>query len=188
MKKMLMGILAVFAMISMASCAEVKQNQNINTKKVEKAENKVVTQKEQATSPKANDEKMQQSNGIIPNNPNIQRPNIITINGVGEGVAPMDAQSPAQARLLAKETAMAVAYKRLAEKMYGIRLSAKDKIKDLMTQSSEIRTSVYGLIRGATIDEESWKNGIYTVVLVVKLNACEWSKYLTSTPYYKCGN
>ena len=126
--------------------------------------------------------------GIIQNSPNLPKSNIITISGTGEGVARPDAISPAQARALARIAAIAYAYKNLAEKMYGIRLSAKDRIKDLVAQRTEVRTAVYGIIKGARIDEESWKDGLYTVKLVVDLNACIWSKYLTSKSFYQCGN
>jgi len=127
---------------------------------------------------------------IIENTPVINHCNhLITISGIGEGVARPDAISPAQARALARRAAIADAYRSLAEKMYGIRLSAKDRIRDLVTQRTEVRTAVYGIIRGAKIDEESWKNGLYKVVLLVKLDTCRWNRYLTAPSLYcgKCG-
>ena len=111
---------------------------------------------------------------------------VITISGIGEGVARLNVISPAQAEALARRAAIADAYRSLAEKMYGIRLSAKDRVRDLVTQRTEVRTAVYGIIRGAKIDEESWKNGLYRVVLLVKLDTCRWNKYLSAPSLY-CG-
>ena len=140
------------------------------------------------TSPAANVPTTSLNNsGIIQNSPYLPKSNIITISGIGEGVARPDAISPAQARALARRAAIADAYRSLAEKMYGIRLSAKDRIRDLVAQRTEVRTAVYGIIKGARIDEEGWRDGLYTIKLVVNLDACMWSKYLTSTPLYKCG-
>jgi len=137
---------------------------------------KVPTQ--QAQAPKAT--------GVIPNSPVLKRPAIIKVSGVGEGVPPAWATTPAQAKALARRAAIADAYRSLAEKMYGIRLSAKDRIKDLIAQRTEVRTAVYGIIRGATIDEEEWKDGLYRVVLLVNLDACMWSSYLSAPSLYNC--
>ena len=125
--------------------------------------------------------------GVIPNSPKLAAPTVIKISGVGEGVPPVSTVSPAQARALARRAAIADAYRSLAEKMYGIKLSAKDRIRDLIAQRTEVRTAVYGIIRGATIDEESWKDGLYKVVLVVNLDACMWSSYLSAPSLYRCG-
>jgi len=131
--------------------------------------------------------KLEKVTGVIPNSPRLLRPRIIKVSGVGEGVPPVNTVSPAQAKALARRAAIADAYRSLAEKMYGIRLSAKDRIRDLIAQRTEVRTAVYGIIRGATIDEEEWKDGLYKVVLVVNLDACRWSNYLSSPSLYRCG-
>jgi len=128
----------------------------------------------------------QPASGIIPNSPVLNRPSVIKISGIGEGVPPISVTSPAQARALARRAAIADAYRSLAEKMYGIRLSAKDRIRDLVAQKTEVRTAVYGIIRGATIDEENWKDGLYKIVLVVHLDACMWSNYLSAPSLYQC--
>ena len=130
--------------------------------------------------------KSEKLTGVIPNSPRLLRPSIIKVSGVGEGVPPVNTVSPAQAKALARRAAIADAYRSLAEKMYGIRLSAKDRIRDLIAQRTEVRTAVYGIIRGATIDEEEWKDGLYKVVLVVNLDACRWSSYLSSPSLYRC--
>jgi len=137
-----------------------------------------------------NEEVVNQQNvkvsAIIPNSPVLQRPSIIKVTGVGEGVPPVSVVSPAQAKALARRAAIADAYRSLAEKMYGIRLSSKDRIRDLIAQRTEVRTAVYGIIRGAKIDEEIWKDGLYRIVLVVNLDACMWSNYLSEPSLYQC--
>jgi hypothetical protein len=124
--------------------------------------------------------------GLIPNSPVLVKPRLIKVTGIGEGVPPVNTVSPAQAKALARRAAIADAYRSLAEKMYGIRLSAKDRIRDLIAQRTEVRTQVYGIIRGAKIDEEVWKDGLYRVTLIVNLDACRWSNYLTAPSIYKC--
>jgi len=119
-----------------------------------------------------------QVNGIVPNDPILQVAPIIVIRAIGEGVAPIDAISPAQAQALARRAAIADAYRALGEKMYGVRLNAKDTVRDLVMRHSEIRSQVYALIRGGRIDEESFKNGLYRVTMEVKLNAKRWQRYL----------
>jgi len=125
-------------------------------------------------------------NGLIPNSPYVTAPNIIHIIGIGEGVAPIDAVSKPQAIALARRAAIDDAYRNLAEQMYGIKLSAKDRIKDLIAQRTEVKTAVYGIIRGAKLDDEKYKDGIYRVTLTVDLDACVWSNYLTAPSLYQC--
>jgi len=171
MKKLMLG-LGAFGIILNAAQVNVPSNSDKNV-------NITISQ------PKINN--IQKSSGIIQNSPKLVRPSIIKVSGVGEGVPPEWATSPAQARALARRAAIADAYRSLAEKMFGIRLSAKDRIKDLIAQRTEVRTAVAGIIKGATIDEESWKDGLYKVVLIVNLDACRWSNYLSAPSLYKCG-
>ena len=179
MKKILLSMLVGSSLLIGAEISKTikvpsnTSNINVNVKMPEVKQNSQVT-----SAPMPN---------IIENTPVINACNhIITISGTGEGVARPDAISPAQAKALARRAAIADAYRSLAEKMYGIRLSAKDRVRDLVTQRTEVRTAVYGIIRGAKIDEESWKDGLYKVVLLVKLDTCRWNRYLTAPSLY-CG-
>jgi hypothetical protein len=119
------------------------------------------------------------TSSVIPNTPILRVAPIITLMAVGEGVAPINSISPAQARALARRAAIADAYRVLGEKMYGIRLSAKETVKDMVLKHSEIRTQVYGIVKGAKIEEESFQEGLYTVTMEVKLDASIWQKYLS---------
>ncbi len=116
---------------------------------------------------------------VIPNNPVLKRTNIITIRAIGMGVAPESTISPAQALVLAKRAAIADAYRQLGEKMYGIRINAKDTVKDAVIKSSQIRTQVNGLIRNAEIMETVYQDGLCQVEMELKLDGRRWYRVLS---------
>lgn len=92
---------------------------------------------------------------------------LIHISVVGQGVAPMNTSSPAQAYALAKRAAIADAYRAIAEKVKGVRIDGQDTIKNMMVQRSTIRTYVQAMVRNASIVETTFKEGLCEVEMEV---------------------
>jgi len=105
---------------------------------------------------------------------------VFTIESSGQGVVPSNVTSVAQAKAMARRAAILDAYKALAEKIYGIKINGKDSVRNLMLQNSTLRAYVNGIIRGANIDEESFKDGIYTVTMSVKIDSDYWNKLINN--------
>ncbi len=55
----------------------------------------------------------------------------ILISVTGQGVAPMNTSSPAQAYALAKRAATADAYRLIAEKVKGVHIDGQDLVKKI---------------------------------------------------------
>jgi len=111
---------------------------------------------------------------------------ILMVEAKGIGIVPCSgACSTAQAKVMARRAAILDGYRALIEKIYGIQINGRDTVRDMALQSSVLRSHIEGLVRGATIEEEDFKNGIYTVVMSVKLNINKWNEYLASSnnPY-----
>lgn len=119
-----------------------------------------------------------ESEFVIPNAPILKPTNIITIRAIGMGVAPDTAKSTAQAMVLAKRAAILDGYRQLGEKMHGIRINAKDTVKDAVVVRSEIRTELYSIVRGAEVLETIWDNGLCQVEMEVKLDGRRWYRVL----------
>ena len=91
------------------------------------------------------------------------------ISVVGQGVAPNNTISPAQAYALAKRAAIADAYRLIAEKVKGVKVEGKDYIKNMIVKRSTVRTYVNAMIRNANIEDTTFKDGLCEVEMDVKL-------------------
>ena len=91
------------------------------------------------------------------------------ISVVGQGVAPMNTTSPAQAYALAKRAAVADAYRLVAEKVKGVRVEGQDVIKNMMVKRSTVRTSVSAMVRNANVVETTFKDGLCEVEMEILL-------------------
>lgn len=123
------------------------------------------------------------SEDIIPNSPILRSQKVMTISAKGLGVAPTNTTSPAQALALAKRAAVVDAYRQLGEKMYGIRVDAKDTIRDMASRSSIVKTRLLAVIKNAEIVDETYNNGLYEITMEVKLDAGKWNKILSGNEY-----
>jgi hypothetical protein len=92
------------------------------------------------------------------------------ISVVGQGVAPMNTISPAQAYALAKRAAIADAYRAIAEKVKGVRIDGQDLIKNMMVKRSTIRTSVKAMVRNANVVETTFKEGLCEVEMEIVIS------------------
>ncbi|MEM0337927.1 MAG: hypothetical protein QW683_08440 [Candidatus Caldarchaeum sp.] len=92
------------------------------------------------------------------------------IEAKGEGAFPRDAESPGQARLMAKRAAILDAQRNLVETLSGVRLTAETVVKNFLVQSDVIQTRVQGYIQGAVVVKEQQRGDSYEVVLRMPLN------------------
>lgn len=98
---------------------------------------------------------------------NYNRP--LKISVVGQGVAPTNTTSPAQAYALAKRAAIADAYRLIAEKVKGVYVEGDDYIKNMMVKRSTIKTLVQATIRNANVVEATFKEGLCEVEMEITL-------------------
>ncbi len=94
----------------------------------------------------------------------------LIISVLGQGVAPMNTHSPAQAFALAKRAAVADAYRLVAEKVKGVRVDGQDLIKNMMVKRSIVRTSVAAMVRNANIVETTFKEGLCEVEMEILIS------------------
>ncbi len=116
---------------------------------------------------------------LIPNAPTLKPTNIITIRAIGMGVAPDHATSPAQQMALAKRAAIVDGYRQLGEKLHGVRINARDTVRDAMLMRSEIRTELYSVVRNAEVIETVWADGLCQVEMEVRLDGRRWYRVLS---------
>ena len=94
----------------------------------------------------------------------------LIISVLGQGVAPMNTYSPAQAFALAKRAAVADAYRLVAEKVKGVRVDGQDLIKNMMVKRSIVRTSVAAMVKNANIVETTFKEGLCEVEMEILIS------------------
>jgi len=100
----------------------------------------------------------------------------LRISVVGQGVAPTNTSSPAQAYALAKRAATADAYRLIAEKVKGVNVEGQDLIKNMMVKRSTIRTAVQAMVRNANIVATTFKDGLCEVEMEVILSHSDFAQ------------
>jgi hypothetical protein len=100
----------------------------------------------------------------------------ILISVTGQGVAPMNTSSPAQAYALAKRAATADAYRLIAEKVKGVHIDGQDLVKNMMVKRSTVRTSVAAMVRNANVVETTFKEGLCEVEMEIILSHAQFAQ------------
>ncbi len=100
----------------------------------------------------------------------------VYISVIGQGVAPMNTVSPAQAYALAKRAAVADAYRGIAEKVKGVRVEGQDLVKNMMMQRSTIRTEVEAMVKNANVVETTFKEGLCEVEMEIVISYSDFSQ------------
>jgi hypothetical protein len=100
----------------------------------------------------------------------------LRITVTGQGVAPMNTTSPAQAYALAKRAAIADAYRLIAEKVKGVRVDGQDTIKDMMVKRSTVRTAVDAMVKNSAIVETTFKEGLCEVEMEIVLSHSQFAQ------------
>ncbi len=92
----------------------------------------------------------------------------------GEGIAPLNTVSPAQAMVLAKRAAITDGYRQIGEKLYGVKINSTETVRDAMLKDSRISAQVNALIKDAVITDATFKDGLYSVRMEVSMSASRW--------------
>lgn len=114
--------------------------------------------------------------GSVENESTLKADKDLIISVVGQGVAPMNTASPAQAYALAKRAAVADAYRLIAEKVKGVRVDGQDLIQNMMIKRSTIRTSVQAMVKNANIVETNFKEGLCEVEMEITLSYAQFAQ------------
>ena len=111
-----------------------------------------------------------------PTEPVLKEQEDMLISVTGQGVAPMNTSSPAQAYALAKRAAVADAYRMIAEKVKGVRIDGQDLIKNMMVKRSTVRTSVRAMVRNANVVETTFKEGLCEVEMEITISHADFAR------------
>lgn len=93
-----------------------------------------------------------------------------TVEAIGIGLPPTNAQNPAQAKGLARRAAIVDARRNLLESIKGVQIDSETTMDNLTISSDIVKTKVSGLIKGSRIvREQQMPDGSYHVVMTVRL-------------------
>jgi len=141
--------------------AIAKKNAELREVKSKLAEQKAINAEHESTNLRQESKIAKQEEALLKNNQSM------LISVTGQGVAPMNTTSPAQAYALAKRAAVADAYRAIAEKVKGVRIDGQDLIKNMMVKRSIVRTSVQAMVRNANVVETTFKEGLCEVEMEI---------------------
>lgn len=121
-------------------------------------------------------EKMTPIEELADGKPTLGKEEPMLISVLGQGVAPMNTSSPAQAYALAKRAAVADAYRLIAEKVKGVKVDGQDTIENMMVKRSTVRTSVNAMIRNANVVETTFKEGLCEVEMEITITHSQFAQ------------
>lgn len=96
---------------------------------------------------------------------------VMTLSVIGQGVAPVEVVSPAQAYAMARRAAIADAYRLMAERLDGVMVEGSDYVKNMIVQRSTTQTFVKSVVKYAEIADTSYRDGLCEVEMIVTLAA-----------------
>lgn len=92
----------------------------------------------------------------------------ITVQGMG--VAPANARTAAQARMLARRAAVVDGYRQIAEIVKGVNVDGETTVENMMVTNDVVKTKVSALVQGArVVSEEATSDGGYIVNMEVSM-------------------
>ena len=163
--------LLLAALLSMSACASNPMRQQSPAVTPIKSEvQKVEVVNPVTIAPQQETKKVVQEENVLKENSTLR------IDVVGQGVAPVNTASPAQAYALAKRAAVADAYRLIAEKVKGVRVDGDDLIKNMMVKRSTVRTSVKAMVRNAQVVETTFKDGLCEVEMEIVLSHADFAQ------------
>jgi hypothetical protein len=156
-----------------AEAAKAKEEAALATSEATKAKEDSQRAIEELTQVKA--QKEEELANMAAQEEMLQKNKSLRVSVVGQGVAPMNTSSPAQAYALAKRAAIADAYRAIAEKVKGVRVDGHDTIKNMMIQRSTINTYVQAMVKNADIVETTFKEGLCEVEMEIQISYSDFA-------------
>ena len=153
--------------------AEQKKSASASATKTQVDENGLVSVAEKsapAAAPAPQKDNCDMPAPAVKKQPVLKPHRTIIISVVGQGVAPVNTTSPAQAYALAKRAAIADGYRLIAEKVKGVEVEGQDLIKNMMVKRSTVRTAVYAMVKNANVVETTFRDGLCEVEMEIKLS------------------
>jgi len=174
---LLLAVLLSISSLVFAKTTETKSTNNESTKSSESTQNITVicpsNEYVEKETPKVVEKEAPK---VVEKEQVLAEDNTVRISVSGQGVAPMNTNSPAQAYALAKRAAVADAYRLIAEKVKGVRIDGQDLIKNMMVKRSTVRTSVKAMVRNANVVETTFKEGLCEVEMEIVLSHSQFAQ------------
>ena len=164
---------------SVCSATDIVKEQKTVTQQAPQGKVTEEVQKVEIVNPEVfvSKQEVQQPKQVTAHNDNtLEKDSTMRISVTGQGVAPMNTASPAQAYALAKRAAVADAYRLIAEKVKGVRIDGEDLIKNMMVKRSTVRTQVKAMVRNANIVETTFKDGLCEVEMEITLSHADFAQ------------